>query len=263
MTAQPLDSGWLNRIAAGPAADRLARAAYAAVLVDLAELSDADWQKPTDCTGWTVRDMIAHLVGAAEGHASMSVFVRQYLWGVRHRKDFGGSGLDGMNQKQINDQGTSSNATLLRRLEELAPRAVTGRSRRARFIGWAPIRLDEGGSWYVGMPSRTTMGELCAVVLTRDVWAHRLDIARAVGRTPTIDPQVDGPIVADIVADWASRHGQPFTLVLSGAAGGTFATGSTGPPLALDALDFARLMAGRRTDAEVATSPLWATKVLF
>jgi uncharacterized protein (TIGR03083 family) len=263
MTAQPLATAWRNRISPGPTADRLARGAYAALLADLAELSDADWQKPTECTGWTVRDMVAHLVGAAQGHASMPAFVRQYLWGARHRKDFGGSGLDGMNQKQINDQGTSSHATLLQRLAELAPRAVTGRSRRARFIGWAPIHLDEEGSWYDGMPSRTTMAELCAVVLTRDVWAHRLDIARAVGRAPTIDPQVDGAVVADIVADWASRHGQPVTLVLTGAAGGTFATGPTAPSLALDALDFARLMAGRRTDAEVAPSPLWATKVLF
>jgi hypothetical protein len=107
------------------------------------------------------------------------------------------------------------------------------------------------------------MGELCAVVLTRDVWAHRLDIARAVGRTPTIDPLVDGPIVADIVADWASRHGQSYTIVLTGAAGGTFAAGTSGPSLTMDALDFARLMAGRRTDAEIPASRLWATKVLF
>jgi len=263
MTAPPLDTSSLHRITPGHDADELARAVYSALLTDLAALTDADWRRPTDCTGWTVRDMVAHLVGAAQGHGSMPVFVNQYVWGLRHRKDFGGSGLDAMNQKQIDDQRDLSDAALSARLVELAPRAVTGRSRRARWLGWAPISLDEAGSWYTGMPTRTTMGELCSVVLTRDVWAHRLDLARALGTPPTIDPQIDGSVVADIVADWATQHARPFTLVLTGDAGGTFRAGNAGPLLALDALDFARVMAGRRPDGDIPDSPLWATRVLF
>jgi uncharacterized protein (TIGR03083 family) len=263
MTALPLDTSTLGRITPGRDADELARAAYEALLADLGQLTDADWQRPTDCTGWTVRDMVAHLVGAAEGHRSMPVFVNQYVWGVRHRKAFGGSGLDAMNQKQINDQEARPDAALVQRLGELAPRAVAGRSRRARWIGWAPISLDEAGSWYDGMPSRTTMGELCAVVLTRDVWAHRLDLARALGTVPTLNPDVDGRILADIVNDWAQQHGQPFDLTLTGDAGGTFRTGKGGARLTLDGLDFARLMAGRHPDGAIPDSPLWVRKVLF
>jgi len=263
MTATPPDTHSLRRITPGRDADELARAVYAALLTDLTDLTDADWRRPTDCTGWTVRDMVAHLVGAAEGHGSMPVFVSQYAWGLRHRKDHGGSGLDAMNQKQINDQQAMGDAALLARLGELAPRAVTGRSRRARWLGWAPITLDQAGSWYTGMPTHTTMGELCSVVLTRDVWAHRLDLARALGKSPRIDPQVDGPVVADIVADWSARHAQPFTLMLTGEAGGTFRAGGPGPSLTLDALDFARVMAGRRPDGSIPHSPLWTTKVLF
>ena len=70
----------------------LARQAYAALLADLRGVSDDDWARPTDCVGWTVRDMTAHLVGAAQGHASMRVFLTQYVWGVRHRRSFGGAG---------------------------------------------------------------------------------------------------------------------------------------------------------------------------
>jgi uncharacterized protein (TIGR03083 family) len=263
MTAPPLDTSSQRRITPGRDADELARATYTALLTDLAELTQTDWRRPTDCTGWTVRDMVAHLVGAAEGHGSLPIFVSQYTWGVRHRKDFGGSGLDAMNQKQINDQQALDDAALTARLVDLAPRAVTGRSRRTRWMGWAPISLDQAGSWYAGMPTRTTMGELCAVVLTRDVWAHRLDLARALGKPPTIDPRVDGRVVADIVADWAERHALPFTLVLTGEAGGTFRSGHSGPSLTLDALDFARLMAGRRPDGDIPHSPLLDTKVLF
>ena len=241
----------------------LARQAYAALLADLRGVSDDDWARPTDCVGWTVRDMTAHLVGAAQGHASLRVFFTQYVWGVRHRRSFGGSGLDAMNQRQIADQADQRSEALPQLLADLVPRAVAGRARRARLLGWAPISLDEAGSWYEGMPSRTTMGELCAVILTRDVWTHRLDLARALGTSPSIDPLVDGRIVADIVADWAARHGQPFTLVLTGTAGGTFSAGAGGQALTVDALDFARVLAGRRPDSVVPDSPLWATKVLF
>ena len=263
MTHAPLDTVPADRITAGPEADRLARAAYDALLEDLGRLSVEDWRRPTECEGWTVRDMVAHLVGAAEGHASLPVFVRQYAWGMRHRSSFAGSSLDAMNQRQIEDQRARSDDDLVRRLRYLAPRAVAGRSRLARFLGRAPIGLDQAGSWYEGMPTRTTMAELCAVVLTRDVWAHRLDLSRAVRRTPALDPQVDGRIVADIAADWAARHGRPVTLTLTGDAGGVFRTGSGGPALTLDALDFARLMAGRRPEGDVPDSPMWSAKVLF
>ena len=263
MIQQPLDVTSIGRVTPGPEADRLASASYAAMLDDLSLLTDEDWQRPTECEGWAVRDVVAHLVGAAAGHASTPVFVRQYVWGVRHRKAFGGSGLDAMNQGQIDGLGDQPGDVLITRLRELAPRAVAGRARRARLLGWAPLGLDKAGSWYEGMPSRTTMAELCSIVLTRDVWMHRFDLARAVGRAPTIDPAVDGRLVADVVADWAARHGQPFDLNLTGAAGGTYRAGSGGQLLALDALDFVRLMAGRRVDGETPASPLWTSKVLF
>ena len=263
MTQQPLDTNLQGRIAPGAEADLLATAVYASLLVDVSELSAHDWTRSTDCAGWTVRDVVAHLVGAAQGHASMPAFVRQYTWGMRHRQVFDGSSLDAMNQHQIDGQVGHSTDRLVKDLVELAPRAVAGRSRRARLLGWAPIGIEEAGSWSVGTPTRTTMAELCAVVLTRDVWAHRLDIARAIGKKPTLDSDVDGRIVADLVADWANRHGRPVTLTLTGEAGGTFTIGTAGEPLVLDALDFARLMAGRRPDGEIPDSPLWSTKVLF
>ncbi len=263
MIQPPLDITSLTRITPGPDADLLATATYEALIHDLAELSAADWQRPTDCAAWSVREMVAHLVGAAQGHASLPLFVRQYLWGRRHRKDFGGSGLDAMNQGQINALRTATDQNLLTLLDDVAPKAVRGRSRRSRLIGWAPLSLDEAGSWYEGMPSRTTMGELCSAVLTRDVWMHRLDLARALNKNPAVDPETDGRVVADLVADWASRHGQPVDLTLTGPAGGSYRAGRSGPTLTLDALDFARVMAGRVPDTEVADSPLLATKVLF
>ena len=69
------------------------------------------------------------------------------------------------------------------------------------------------------------MGYLLDVILTRDPWMHRVDIARATGRELELTPEHDGRIVADVVAEWARRHGQPCTLTLTGPAGGEFVAG--------------------------------------
>jgi len=36
-----------------------------------------------------------------------------------------------------------------------------------------------------------------------------------------LTPDHDARIVADVVAEWAGRHGRPFTLHLTGPAGGS------------------------------------------
>jgi hypothetical protein len=55
----------------------------------------------------------------------------------------------------------------------------------------------------------------------------------------------DGRIVADEVADWADRHGRPFQLHLTGAAGGRFERGGDGPEFTLDAVEFCRVLSSR------------------
>jgi uncharacterized protein (TIGR03083 family) len=251
------------RITPGPEAERLARAAYDALLADLDGVHGADWDLPTDCTGWTVRDMAGHLLGAARGHASLPEFVRQAVWGARHKGQYAGSALDAMNARQIRSVADLESTRVVSDLRATAPRAVAGRMRRARTLGWVPVDIDAAGSWQEGVPTRTTMADLCSTVLTRDVWAHRLDLARAMGRAPRVDPELDGRLVADLVADWSARHGRPFHLVLTGPAGGDFRQGAGAPTLELDALDFVRVMAGRRPDVAPPASDLWRAKVLF
>jgi hypothetical protein len=56
----------------------------------------------------------------------------------------------------------------------------------------------------------------------------------------------DGRIVADVVAEWARRHGEPFTLELTGPAGNLFtAGGGSSDPTAMDAVEFCWVLAGR------------------
>ena len=52
-------------------------------------------------------------------------------------------------------------------------------------------------------------------------------------------------LVADVVTEWAGRHGQPCTLRLSGPAGGRWEFGSGGTEVSEDAVEFCRGVSGR------------------
>jgi hypothetical protein len=58
------------------------------------------------------------------------------------------------------------------------------------------------------------------------------------------------------VAEWASIHGEPFELVLDGPAGGKFSQGIHGERVEMDAIEFIRVLAGRRPGAGVLAHPL-------
>jgi uncharacterized protein (TIGR03083 family) len=226
-------------------AERLATAAYDQLLVLLDELGTEEWNAPTECPGWTVADMVGHLIGAAKGYASLREQVRQQLWGFRHRREYDGNSLDAINALQVADHRALSPAERV-----VALRAAAGPSIRFRMRVPSALRrirgpVDSGGSTASGMPARDTLGHLVDAIITRDVWMHRVDIARATGRDLVLDPGTDGPIVADVVAEWAGRHGQPFEVALTGPVGGTFAQGVAGQRLELDAVEFCRVLAGR------------------
>ncbi|MEJ7755235.1 MAG: hypothetical protein WKF83_01880 [Nocardioidaceae bacterium] len=82
-------------------------------------------------------------------------------------------------------------------------------------------------------------------ILTRDPWMHRVDISRATGRSMGLTAEHDGVLVADVVTEWAARHGEPCRLNLTGVAGGSWDFGADGPVLELDAIDFCRTLSGR------------------
>jgi hypothetical protein len=90
---------------------------------------------------------------------------------------------------------------------------------------------------------RWTFGFLFDIILTRDPFMHRLDISRATGIPVHAAPAHEGVIVNDIVHEWAARHGRPYTLSLSGPAGGTW--GGEGENITKDAFDFCRTVSGR------------------
>lgn len=262
MTTTNIDT--VERITRHTDARAIALAAYDSLIGDLETLSPEDWIASTVCEPWTVADMVRHLLGAAKGNASFREMVRQQAHGARHKQEHDGNALDATNALQVEDHAELEPDALVRELRAIAARSVDGRLGRPGLMRRVNIKLDAGGSTADGMPERLNLGELFDVIYTRDVWLHRIDIARAVGRDLELDPHVDGRIVADVVKEWADRHGSSFDLTLTGAGGGHYVRRGDGPSITMDAIDFCWILSGRgEPDPQAPRSDLLGWRVLF
>ena len=220
----------------------LAEEEYRRFVDALARLETPDWGQPTDCEGWTVRDMAGHVLGAMRAAASIREQVSQQRE-IRSRvKATGENQVDVMTGVQIERTADLTTDELIAEARSLVGPAARGRKRTP-----APMRKLVKIPVEIGTLSETwRLGYLVDTILTRDIFMHRIDLARAVGTTPMVDDTHDARIVADIVGEWARRHGRPFDLTLSGAPGGRFnVAGDSGEELHLDALEFCRILSGR------------------
>ncbi len=222
---------------------------YRRLLALLGDLDTAAWYAPTDCTGWDVRAMVAHLAGGAQWAARLRELARQARRGRRLLPE--ADLVDGMNEVQVRERAGRTPARLLEELAEIAPRSVRARARLPRPVRAMPMRF--------GPPLGTQpLGYLYDRILTRDAWLHRVDISRAVDRPLLLTADHDRRIVADVVDEWAQLHGQPYELVLTGTAGGTWRDGTAVEAIAIDAVEFCRVLSGR-----AAGDGLLATRVNF
>jgi uncharacterized protein (TIGR03083 family) len=252
------DVAQLEHITRHTDAERVAVAAYRQLDDLLQTLTDQDWEKPTACPGWSVSDIVGHLIGAASGNASAREYTRQQLWGLRHRREFGGNPLDAVNALQVREHAQLPASQRAEALRAEAPGAVRGRMRMSAWAGVVSVPISSGGSAARGMPRTVNLGRLFDVVYTRDVWMHTIDIAEAVGREAPMTTAVNRRIVQDAVIDWVRRHGQPVDVVLTGPGGGRYRSGSRGDVIELDAIDFCRTLSGR-----VEGEGLLQVKILF
>ena len=201
-------------------------------------LDPAQWTEPTDCSDWDVRALVSHVVGAMEANASIPEFVHQLRAGKKAAGDR--PDIDGITEIQVRERAGLGPRQLTQRLAVIAPRAARARKRVPALVRGCTMKVDVAG---VMEPWR--LGYLFDVIFTRDTWMHRVDIARATRRPLDLDAGHDGRLVADVVAEWARRHGRPFTLHLEGPAGGSFTTDETGETITIDAVEFCRTVSGR------------------
>jgi uncharacterized protein (TIGR03083 family) len=209
------------------------------VLDLLRGLDTGDWSRHTACEQWDVRAMAGHMLGMAEAQAS----IRQFVHDTRAAaaREEGVLWIDAVTACQVRERAQLTTDELVARFARVAPRAV----RRRKYVPWPlrhGIKLKQDG---VFEGERWKIGYVVDVLSTRDPWMHRLDICRATGRPMVLTAEHDGRIIADVVAEWARRHGKPFALALSGPAGGAWCSGTGGELVELDALDFCLTLSGR------------------
>src|SRR5713101_3472179 len=91
-------------------------------------LAPADWEQPTACPLWNVRQVVAHVTGAAASYARWSEFKRQASPFVqRPYRQAGFSLLDALNQIQVGDRSAATPAALIAELREVGPHAIVTR----------------------------------------------------------------------------------------------------------------------------------------
>ncbi|MGJ9372016.1 maleylpyruvate isomerase family mycothiol-dependent enzyme [Nesterenkonia sp. CF4.4] len=246
----------LTREARLPQLDRdlaaqLAAVEYTRVADLLDRLTPEQWEAPTDCPAWDVRDMAGHMLGMVQMAASVPELIRQQAtatWTARRR---GGLQIDALTALQVEKNSRLTPGEIAREYRRLSPRAMRNRRRAPEFLRRQTMVEETDGRWSVGY--------LVDVILTRDPFMHRIDITRATGTTMVATADHERVIVADVVREWAQRHGRPYVLELSGPAGGRWEVGDgTGERLAMDPFEFCRATSGR------APAPgLLATQVPF
>lgn len=242
-----------------PTAMRVAETEYRRVADTVDALQVEDWSRPTDCTAWDVRQLVAHIAGMAR-FASTPLEMARQARAAKARLQDGQAFIDAQTALQVEQRQHLGLDELRAEVRRIGPRAARGRRRTPRFV--RRLRLPEPQT-VNDAPETWSIGYLTDVILTRDPWMHRMDVARATGRAPALTPDHDGIVVADVVLEWARRHGRPYRLELTGPAGGRWSHGTDGEQIVMDAVDFCRVLSGRPDAAGGPHPGLLATQVPF
>jgi uncharacterized protein (TIGR03083 family) len=144
-----------------------------ASILDLGhQLSPEDWDRTSDCPGWTVKDLMSHLIGTERfmqglPRAEHDPGERPYV------KNFIGEA----NEREVE-----------------ARRGRTGEEVLAEFEALVPLRLStlrSGDEAYFAQPALTPTGEGTLLdflnIRVIDNWIHEQDMRRAVGRPGHLD----------------------------------------------------------------------------
>lgn len=223
-------------------------AEYAALVALVDGLAPGDWSKPTECTGWTVRHMVAHLAGSAECGARTGALLRHYSyagWKSRHAPE---TFVDHMCQSQIASRDGMSDLEVAADLRRWATDAPAQLEATARLLRGIPLPA------VTGAPPGARLSWFVDVITTRDVWMHRVDLTRALGVerpvTPA-EPELVRQVIRDLDTEW---RGPALDLTLTGPGGGSWRIGDHDPVAHIteDAVGLMRLLSGRSDECDLA-----------
>ncbi len=203
-------------------------------------LGPDDWGKPTACTAWNVRDMLAHQVGGYASGTGHKEMFRQYT--AKPKKEQ--LPEDAVNELQLRERAGKSPAELIAELRQVGPVAIQKWAYQFRLIKPIVAPHPVGG--------RLALRHLMWVIHSRDTWMHRLDICRATHHEFQQTREHDGRIAALVMRDVdillrKKLGGRAVVFDLSGVAGDVWkvGTGEAAATIQMDVLDFNIFASGR------------------
>jgi len=228
---------------------RVLRDERGAVLDLCRTLTAAEWATPSDCAGWTVKDVVSHMAAAFHG-----VFTP---WLFRVMRS---SSIERSNDRDVDDRRPWEPARVLREYEAWGGRllAVAPLTQRPPLRS-LPLPLGDVGRYPLG---------LIGSAFVFDHHVHlRHDIATALGRTvPAPSAEHMAAVLEWLMAGlpqmcrsaltWVDR---PVALTLTGDGGGAW-TISPGPNGLLSVRPGSAPAAAAAIIGTAAEYPIWGTK---
>jgi len=201
-----------------------------AALLDLLHvLSDEQWQRPTACAGWTVKDVAAHLLGG-----DVAILSRRR----DHYRPPGAAEVDGWADllafiNHINQQWVAA-------ARRISPNllcdllAFTGEQASALFRNLDPHAVGGPVSWAGPDPAPVWL-DLAREYTER--WHHQQHIRDAVDRPGLAEPRYLAPVLHTFVRalphtyrDVEAAPGRTVALTITGEAGGRWLLRYEGRP---------------------------------
>lgn len=242
----------------------------------LDSLEPSDWERPTYCTRWNVRQIVSHLAGAtsvfadrdrvlersapwlegkaAEPGQSMASYLAD-LSGMplerrRSYRDAGFNPLDTLTQWQVDERAGASPTELIAELRASGPKAIANRPQLPDTLRSLQLPIGTG--------VRVPLMVFVDVILPRDMWMHRMEIALATGHEIVRTADHEGRLTALVMRDLARRltpvlQDTSAVYRLTGPDGGAFRYGPDAAPQAqitVDTVDFHLIASGRLTPDE-------------
>lgn len=182
-------------------------------------LSDCDWEKPTICASWSVRQVALHILGGELGNLSRRRD-RHVLTADIHSWDDLVSFINAWNESWIQASDRISPRVLIDMLELFGPQMC------AYFQELDPFQIGGEVSW-AGPGLAPVWLDIAREYTER--WHHQQHIRDAVGLPGLKQPEYFAPVLAAFVRalpytfrDFPAREKDVLSLTITGAAGGSW-----------------------------------------
>jgi uncharacterized protein (TIGR03083 family) len=191
----------------------------------LKSLSDEDWQQPTVCEGWSVKDVALHLLGVEVGNLSRRRDGHKTSQRINTWEELVAA-INDSNQRWVEVGRRISNRLLLDLLE------LTGRQMGDYFASLDPYAMGPSVSWVGPKPAKVWV-DIAREYTER--WHHQQHIRDAVGKPDLKQPRYFAPVLQTYMLalphtyqDALVADGTSLAVTITGAAGGSWSITSLG-----------------------------------